>query len=70
LYCAFAHYPTNLNARRAIAHKILRESIISAPTTAPSKVTGRLDRFFEITARGTTWGTEVRGGVLTFVTMA
>ncbi|HEY8282031.1 MAG TPA: NCS2 family permease [Leifsonia sp.] len=29
-----------------------------------------MDRFFQITARGTTWGTEVRGGVLTFVTMA
>ncbi|AGW40980.1 xanthine/uracil permease [Leifsonia xyli subsp. cynodontis DSM 46306] len=31
---------------------------------------GRFDRFFEISARGTTWATEVRGGVLTFVTMA
>ncbi|HEY8281789.1 MAG TPA: NCS2 family permease, partial [Leifsonia sp.] len=47
--------------------------MISARTTPakPSRTTGgRLDRFFEITARGTTWGTEVRGGVLTFVTMA
>lgn len=29
-----------------------------------------LDRFFEITRRGSTVGTEVRGGVVTFVTMA
>lgn len=31
---------------------------------------GRLDRFFEITRRGSTRGTEVRGGLVTFVTMA
>ena len=31
---------------------------------------GRLDRFFEITGRGSTPGTEVRGGIVTFVTMA
>ncbi|BBX49857.1 NCS2 family permease [Mycolicibacterium poriferae] len=29
-----------------------------------------LDRFFEITARGSTLGTEVRGGVVTFIAMA
>ena len=29
-----------------------------------------LDRFFEITRRGSTLGTEVRGGIVTFVTMA
>lgn len=29
-----------------------------------------LDRFFEITARGSTAGTEVRGGVVTFIAMA
>nr|WP_228514539.1 NCS2 family permease [Frondihabitans sp. VKM Ac-2883] len=29
-----------------------------------------LDRFFEITKRGSTWATEVRGGLVTFVTMA
>lgn len=29
-----------------------------------------LDRFFEITKRGSTVGTEVRGGIVTFVTMA
>ncbi|MFS0733795.1 NCS2 family permease [Microbacterium sp. 1P10UB] len=31
---------------------------------------GILDRFFEISRRGSTVGTEVRGGVVTFVTMA
>ncbi|MCV7179312.1 NCS2 family permease [Mycolicibacterium sphagni] len=30
----------------------------------------RLDRFFEITARGTTIGAELRGGVVTFIAMA
>ncbi|WP_417554488.1 NCS2 family permease [Microbacterium sp.] len=29
-----------------------------------------LDRFFEITKRGSTFGAEIRGGVVTFVTMA
>lgn len=31
---------------------------------------GAVDRFFEITARGSTYGREVRGGLVTFVTMA
>ena len=30
----------------------------------------RLDRFFEITARGSTLGAEVRGGLVTFIAMA
>ena len=30
----------------------------------------RLDRFFEISARGSTVATEIRGGVVTFVAMA
>ena len=30
----------------------------------------RLDRFFEVTARGSTIGAEVRGGVVTFIAMA
>jgi len=30
----------------------------------------RLDRFFEITTRGSTVGAEVRGGVVTFIAMA
>ena len=38
--------------------------------TAPAKPTSALDRFFHITERGSTVGTEVRGGVVTFVTMA
>ncbi|WP_336658689.1 NCS2 family permease [Leucobacter sp. USHLN153] len=31
---------------------------------------GGVDRFFKITERGSTFGTEVRGGLVTFVTMA
>ena len=40
-------------------------------TQAPqSTKTGGLDRYFEITARGSTVGREVRGGLVTFLTMA
>jgi len=39
---------------------------VSTETAAP----GRLDRFFEITARGSTVGAELRGGLVTFVAMA
>ncbi|POH63145.1 NCS2 family permease [Cryobacterium sp. TMN-39-2] len=43
--------------------------------SGPSEPTGRgtksvLDRYFEITRRGSTWSREVRGGLVTFVTMA
>ncbi|MCK6066596.1 NCS2 family permease [Microbacterium sp. EYE_512] len=38
-----------------------------ASASAPKN---RMDKFFEISARGSTVGTEVRGGVVTFVTMA
>lgn len=34
------------------------------------RVTNRLDRFFEITGRGSTIGSEIRGGVVTFIAMA
>jgi adenine/guanine/hypoxanthine permease len=47
-------------------------------TTVPPPVSGpvatepknAVDRFFEITQRGSTLGTEIRGGIVTFVTMA
>lgn len=45
----------------------------STSSDAPSDERARpsaIDRFFEITARGSTVGAEVRGGVVTFVTMA
>lgn len=47
----------------------------TAPSTAPDTAEtpeprNGLDRFFEITRRGSTVGAEVRGGVVTFVTMA
>ncbi|WP_460797229.1 NCS2 family permease [Microbacterium sp. GXF0217] len=38
--------------------------------TQPAEPKNALDRFFEITQRGSTIGTEVRGGLVTFVTMA
>ena len=41
------------------------------PTThASAEPASALDRFFEISRRGSTIGTEIRGGVVTFVTMA
>lgn len=39
-------------------------------TTGTAAPTSAIDRFFEITRRGSTIGTEVRGGLVTFVTMA
>ena len=39
-------------------------------TTSPPHAPSGLDRYFEITARGSTVAREVRGGVVTFLTMA
>jgi AGZA family xanthine/uracil permease-like MFS transporter len=48
----------------------LGEDTMAKPgTTAPAE-TGAMDRFFEITSRGSTVGREVRGGLATFFTMA
>ncbi|MDQ0728002.1 NCS2 family permease [Microbacterium sp. W4I20] len=41
-----------------------------ATTTVDAEPRNRLDRFFEITQRGSTFGREIRGGIVTFVTMA
>ena len=41
-----------------------------APDTSTPEPKNGFDRFFEITKRGSTIGTEVRGGVVTFITMA
>ncbi|MBP2377963.1 AGZA family xanthine/uracil permease-like MFS transporter [Microbacterium phyllosphaerae] len=41
-----------------------------SPTTSKAEPTSSLDRFFEISKRGSTIGTEIRGGLVTFVTMA
>ena len=41
---------------------------MSAPTTTPN-VSG-FDRWFEVTKRGSTYGREIRGGFVTFFTMA
>src|SRR5690606_31588256 len=39
-------------------------------TTTSKQPTSAFDRFFRISERGSTIGTEVRGGLVTFVTMA
>ncbi len=39
-------------------------------TKTETRATGRLNAFFEISTRGSTWWQEVRGGLVTFVTMA
>ncbi|RZS62071.1 NCS2 family permease [Xylanimonas ulmi] len=39
-------------------------------TTAPANGLGAIDRFFKITERGSTIGTEIRGGLVTFFAMA
>jgi AGZA family xanthine/uracil permease-like MFS transporter len=39
-------------------------------TTTKTKSTPAWDRYFHMTARGSNLGTEVRGGVVTFVTMS
>ena len=41
-----------------------------SPTRSEVEPTNALDRFFEISKRGSTIGTEIRGGLVTFVTMA
>ncbi|MFL1376198.1 MULTISPECIES: NCS2 family permease [unclassified Nocardiopsis] len=45
---------------------------MNAPTTSPvtKGPSGPLDRFFHISERGSTFGTEVRGGLATFFAMA
>ncbi|WP_265522587.1 NCS2 family permease [Oerskovia flava] len=43
---------------------------MAASTTVDSAPQGALDRYFKITERGSTLGTEVRGGLVTFFAMA
>lgn len=46
-------------------------STAPSPTPSPTaEPANALDRFFEISKRGSTIGTEIRGGLVTFVTMA
>ncbi len=40
------------------------------PTTQQSGIKGKLDSYFEITARGSSFGSEIRGGLTTFFTMS
>ncbi len=48
----------------------MTEARTSSPAPETTDGRGALDRFFEITKRGSTYAREIRGGVLTFVTMA
>ncbi|WP_405373029.1 MULTISPECIES: NCS2 family permease [unclassified Microbacterium] len=47
-----------------------RTTPAARPAAKPPASVSALDRFFEISKRGSTLGTEVRGGLVTFVTMA
>src|SRR5690348_18433577 len=43
---------------------------MATTTTRAQAARGTLDRYFKITERGSTTGREIRGGLVTFVTMA
>src|SRR3954453_7135950 len=43
---------------------------MSVPSPARSASAARLDRYFEVSARGSTVATEIRAGAATFLTMA
>jgi adenine/guanine/hypoxanthine permease len=43
---------------------------MTTSSTTTEVQTSRLDRFFDISARGSTVGRELRGGLVTFFTMA
>lgn len=47
-----------------------KQDAAQAQHQTPSGFKGSLDRYFEISARGSNFGTEIRGGLVTFVTMA
>ncbi|MBL3686474.1 NCS2 family permease [Leucobacter zeae] len=48
----------------------MAEARQEAPGRAPEQRVGGVDRFFKITERGSDFATEIRGGLVTFVTMA
>ena len=48
----------------------MAESRQDTETRAAAQPRGGIDRYFQITERGSTFGTEIRGGLVTFVTMA
>ncbi|SDS47399.1 NCS2 family permease [Microterricola viridarii] len=49
---------------------ISQSTATETPATPPSGLKSRIDSYFEITRRGSNFATEVRGGIVTFVTMA
>jgi len=65
--CVRGHAGDTVLDRRIPSMSTTPTSTVPTPGTAPR---GGLDRFFEISRRGSTVGTEIRGGLVTFVTMA
>ncbi|RAZ31748.1 NCS2 family permease [Microbacterium sp. SMR1] len=63
-------YPASLcvSGGRARGATVFSEDFVN--TTQSRAPQGAIDRFFDISRRGSTIGTEVRGGLVTFVTMA
>lgn len=45
-------------------------NVASSNTEKPAGLKAKIDHYFEITARGSNFGSEIRGGLVTFVTMA
>ena len=46
------------------------ENYIMTASTNAAPTSGLIDRFFQVSARGSTVGTEIRAGVVTFFAMA
>ncbi|MCU1443742.1 MAG: transporter [Cryobacterium sp.] len=61
---------TEIPPRSAPGEHTISSTHTDTPTPSKSGIKGRLDSYFEITSRGSTWPREIRGGVVTFVTMA
>lgn len=49
---------------------MMTDESATSPTAEPEKGTGALDKYFKITERGSSLNREVRGGLVTFVTIA
>lgn len=56
--------------REHIISRLETPSNAASPQPAARGLKARVDSYFEITSRGSTWSRELRGGVVTFVTMA
>src|SRR5512133_3838988 len=67
--CAVSHGPESPPVQTASWRRMEATTADRAPSGG-SPVANRLDRYFDITARGSSIPTEVRGGAATFLTMA